>query len=85
MEQVEASIERHMLALETADRKDREIIQAKTARLKDKIAALKEQMKASGRCRSRYMSRQTSRYRPTAREPAWSATRSRRQLIPPII
>ena len=46
MEQVEASIERYMSALETADRRDGELAQAKTVRLKDKIAALKEQMKA---------------------------------------
>jgi transposase len=45
MEQVEASIERYMSALETADRQDGELAQAKTVRLKDKIAALKEQMK----------------------------------------
>src|SRR5471032_1849233 len=46
MEQVEASIERYMAALETADRHEGELAQAKTVRLKDKIAALKEQMKA---------------------------------------
>ena len=46
MEQVEASIERYMSALETADRHDGELAQAKTVRLKDKIAALREQMKA---------------------------------------
>ena len=46
MEQVETSIERYMSALETADRRDGELAQAKTVRLKDKIAALKEQMKA---------------------------------------
>jgi transposase len=46
MEQVEASIERYMSALETADRREGELAQAKTVRLRDKIAALKEQMKA---------------------------------------
>jgi transposase len=46
MEQVEASIERYMSALETADRRDGDLAPAKTARLKDKIAALKAQMKA---------------------------------------
>jgi transposase len=46
MEQVEASIERYMSALETADRQDGELLQAKTVRLKDKIASLREQMKA---------------------------------------
>lgn len=45
MEQVEASIERYMSALETADRHDGELAQAKTVRLKDKIASLRQQMK----------------------------------------
>src|SRR6184192_2612313 len=46
MEQVEASIERYMAALETADRQDRELAPANSVRLKDKIAALKAQMQA---------------------------------------
>ena len=46
MEQVEASIERYMAALETADRQEGELAQAKSVRLKDKIAALREQMGA---------------------------------------
>jgi transposase len=45
MEQVEASIERYMAALETADRHDGEIAETKSVRLKEKIAALREQMK----------------------------------------
>src|SRR5271168_851961 len=45
MDQVEASIERYMAALETADRQEGELAQAKSVRLKDKIAALREQMK----------------------------------------
>src|SRR5471030_1529579 len=45
MEQVEASIERYMAALETADRQEGEIAQAKSVRLKEKIASLREQMK----------------------------------------
>ena len=45
MEQVEASIERYMAALETADRQEGELAQAKGVRLRDKIAALREQMK----------------------------------------
>ena len=40
MEQVEASIERYLSALETADRQEGELAQAKSARLKDKIASL---------------------------------------------
>lgn len=46
MEQVEASIERYMSALETADRHEGELAQAKSVRLKEKIASLKEQMQA---------------------------------------
>jgi transposase len=45
MEQVEASIERYMSALETADRREGELAVAKAVRLKDKIASLREQMK----------------------------------------
>jgi transposase len=46
MDQVEASIERYMAALETADRQDGELAQAKSGRLREKIAALREQMKS---------------------------------------
>src|SRR6202166_3332360 len=45
MEQVEASIERYMAALETADLQEGELAQAKGVRLRDKIVALREQMK----------------------------------------
>ena len=45
MEQVEASIERYLSALETADRQEGELAEAKSARLKDKIASLREQMR----------------------------------------
>ncbi len=44
MEQVEASIARYLSALDTADRQESELAQAKAGRLKDKIAALKRQM-----------------------------------------
>ena len=46
MDQVEASIEHYMAALETADRQEGELAQAKSVRLKEKIAALREQMAA---------------------------------------
>ncbi|MFI5269050.1 MAG: IS1182 family transposase [Chloroflexota bacterium] len=46
MDQVEASIERYMAALETADRQEDELAQAKSGRLQDKIAQLREQMAA---------------------------------------
>ena len=45
MEQVEASITRYMAALETADRQDGEVGEAKSVRLKEKIARLREQMR----------------------------------------
>jgi transposase len=44
MAQVEASITRYLAALETADRQEGELAQAKSVRLKDKIASLKRQM-----------------------------------------
>jgi len=43
---VEASIERYLAAVETADRHEGELAQAKSTRLKEKIAALREQMQA---------------------------------------
>jgi transposase len=46
LEQIEASIEHYMAALETADRQEGEVAQAKSMRLADKIAAMKEQMAA---------------------------------------
>lgn len=44
MEEIEASISRYLAALDTADRQEPAVAQAKRARLKDKIAALKAQM-----------------------------------------
>jgi hypothetical protein len=44
MEQIEASIGRYMAAMDAADRQEGEVAQAKSARLKDKIASLKQQM-----------------------------------------
>jgi transposase len=43
-EQIEESIARYLSALDTADRAEPEIAEAKSARLKDKIAILKQQM-----------------------------------------
>jgi transposase len=45
MEQVEASIARYLSALETADRQEGELAEAKTVRLNEKIASLREQMR----------------------------------------
>jgi transposase len=45
MEQVEASIERYLSVLEAADRQEGELAEAKSARLKDKIASLRDQMR----------------------------------------
>ena len=44
MEQIETSIDRYLSALDAADRQEGEVAQAKAVRLKDKIAALKQQM-----------------------------------------
>jgi transposase len=46
IDQVEASIERYLEALETADRQEGELVQAKAVRLRVKIVALREQMAA---------------------------------------
>src|SRR5471032_1098513 len=44
MEQVEASIDRYLSALDAADRQEGGVAQAKSARLKEKIAELRAQM-----------------------------------------
>jgi transposase len=44
VEQIEASIDRYMAAMDATDRQEGEVAQAKSARLKDKIASLKQQM-----------------------------------------
>src|SRR5260370_19906032 len=44
MEQVEVSIARYLSALDTADRQEGEVAEAKSIRLKDKLARLKQQM-----------------------------------------
>jgi formylmethanofuran:tetrahydromethanopterin formyltransferase len=44
MEQIEAGIDRYMAAMDATDRQEGEVAQAKSARLKDKIASLKRQM-----------------------------------------
>lgn len=45
MDQVEASIERYLSQLDTADRQESELAEAKSARLKDKIASLRDLMR----------------------------------------
>ena len=44
IEQIDASIARYLSAMEAADRQESEVAQAKSVRLKEKIAALREQM-----------------------------------------
>jgi hypothetical protein len=46
MEQVDASIARYLRALERADREESDIAEAKSVRLKEKIAGLRRQMQA---------------------------------------
>jgi BMFP domain-containing protein YqiC len=48
-QEIEASIDRYLSQLDTADRQEPEIALAKTTRLKDKIAALKERMQELNR------------------------------------
>jgi transposase len=44
MEEIESSINRYLVALDTADRQEPDIAKAKTEPLRDKITALKAQM-----------------------------------------
>jgi hypothetical protein len=44
MEQVDASIARYLTTLDRADREESHIAEAKTRRIKDKIAGLRRQM-----------------------------------------
>src|SRR6266705_4807541 len=44
MEQIEQSIDRYLAAMDTADRAEPDVAEAKTSQLKDKIAKLKQQM-----------------------------------------
>ncbi len=46
MAQVEASIERYLAAMDRADREESDVAEAKTTRIKDKIAGLRRQMQA---------------------------------------
>ena len=46
MQEIESSINRYLTALDTADRQEPAVAHLKTERLHDKIAALKDQMKA---------------------------------------
>lgn len=46
MKEIEASISRYLSDLDTADRQEPTVAKVRTERLQDKIAALKEQMKA---------------------------------------
>jgi hypothetical protein len=49
-QQIEQSIERYLVALETADRTQPAEVEAKTERLREKIKTLREQMSAWMRC-----------------------------------
>ena len=46
MEQVDASIARYLAALDRADREEGEVAEAKSGRLKEKIAGLRRQMQS---------------------------------------
>ena len=55
MEQVEASIARYLSALDTADRQEGEVTEAKSIRLKEKLARLKQQSwRTAGKRRCRH-------------------------------
>ena len=63
MEQVEASIARYLAALDRADREEGDMAEAKTTRLKEKIAGLRRQMQSLREMASRLRPRPTSRSR----------------------
>ncbi|RFQ11665.1 IS5/IS1182 family transposase, partial [Pseudomonas sp. ATCC 13867] len=46
MEQIEKSIDRYLAALDTADRTQSDVAEAKTSRLQEKIEKLRQQMQA---------------------------------------
>ena len=63
MEQVEASIARYLAALDRADREEGDVAEAKSGRLKEKIAGLRRQMQALREIGKRFRPRPTSRSR----------------------
>ena len=63
MDQVETSIERYLSAPETADRQEGELAESKSARLKDKIASLRDQMRKFKALEVAVEARRTSRFR----------------------
>ena len=76
--QVEASIARYLDALERADREDSDVAEAKTGRLKEKIAGLKRQMqnlKEMGKQVEAAPDKQISLTDPDARSMATSGSR----------
>jgi transposase len=94
MEQIGASIDRYMAAMDATDRQEGEVAQAKSARLKDKIASLKQQMQQfleMQRAVQAASDQQISLTDPDARSmatsgkaPGSSATMCRRLSIPSI-
>ncbi len=76
MEQIEESVERYLHQLDSADRQEPSLAQTtKTARLKDKIATLKEEMGRLGKLEARMLAtpdRQISLTDPDARSMATS-------------
>jgi transposase len=75
IEQVEASIARYLTALDRADRQDDDVAEAKTTRLKEKIAGLRRQMQSlreMGRQVEASPDRQVSLSDPDARSMATS-------------
>ena len=61
-EQIEESIARYLSALDTADRAEPEIAEAKTVRLNEKIALLKQQMEQLREIEAKRRKRRTNRF-----------------------
>src|SRR5438045_6705774 len=95
MEQVNASIAHYLRALDRADREEGDVAEAKSVRLKEKIAGLRRQMQALKVMEQTVQDapdQQVSltdpdalRWRPAAKAPASSATMCRPPLTPSTI
>src|SRR6476661_912899 len=68
-EQIEQSIERYLTALETADRTQPAEVEAKTERLREKISALRQQIRRMDAIREELKRNPTSRSRSPTRTP----------------
>src|SRR5919198_1173655 len=74
MEQVDASIARYLRALDQADREESDIAEAKSIRLKEKIAGLRRQMRALKVMEQTFRAPPDKKFSLPAPAPVWMAT-----------